>query len=62
MEMEWIKVEDKLPEDNNDVFMCSSFTDEYYTGWYDGEKWVIKYDYNDESGLITHWMPIPERR
>ncbi len=60
MANEWVKVGDKLPENNNDVLVYSLYTDEYYAGWYDGAKWVIRYDYNNEAGNITHWMPIPK--
>ena len=65
--MEWISVEDRLPEQGESVlFTCrvdSDFTDielGEWTGKYsDGGALVM--DYGDETDWYpcTHWMPLP---
>jgi len=61
---EWISVEDRLPEiaewSGNRVLV---YTEEgsIHTGRYEGEvagDWVDLYN---DSGEITHWMPLPEK-
>ena len=56
--MEWIKVSDELPEENQGVIT------------YDGAVWSAMYAVNefwtiDQNGLaivdvVTHWMPMPK--
>lgn len=62
---EWISVEDRLPEEAQEV-LCFRGTDigalmDVYT--YIGDnKWEDSYEnwnYGDLEG-ITHWMPLPE--
>lgn len=67
MEMNWIDVNDKLPEDENPVIAT------LYCGW-QNKRYVtmLNYDcdmkewYDDEYGSlhesdkVTHWMPFPK--
>jgi len=51
--MEWISVEDELPEDHN-AYLCTGEDIEMEIVWFDPED-----GWRDEYG-ITHWMPLPE--
>jgi len=59
----WISVKDRLPEKadwRGDLVLV--YTEEGYihTGLYEGEladEWPYKFN---DSGYITHWMPLPE--
>ena len=60
--MEWISVEDKLPENRKYVLFWDGkdvyFGSRHYTS--DGFKW---FGHNDESineVFISHWMPLPK--
>jgi len=60
---EWISVEDKLPaiaEWSGDKVLVYTEEGNICTGMYEGEpdtSWPDKYE---DSGYITHWMPLPE--
>jgi hypothetical protein len=72
---EWIKVEDRLPEDQIGVIVVRSPTKEQLS-MEDGYSPIIMsaidsvagswYDFNDGEDIdtryfnITHWMPLPE--
>ena len=61
--MEWIKVEDRLPGKgtwSGDRVLV--YTEEGYThtGFYEGEEAGEWWDKFNDSGLITHWMPLPD--
>ena len=64
--MEWISVEDRLPEDGEWVLMfCVEFSgvDKYRAGFYhgdnDGLSWLSA---ANAFGFptVTHWMPLPD--
>ena len=62
--MEWIKIEDRFPEEDKEVLVCywESMADSFCVG--------IGYYYTDEwegwkvnfapLQIVTHWMPLPE--
>lgn len=66
---DWIKVTDRLPENDDDVLVCFHY---YDVGWHDcttvgyceyvnnkeirRREWMI--DWDDADMVITHWMPI----
>lgn len=52
----WISVEDRLPEDDQDVLICVR-GQTIDTGYYYHEYWVA---YACMSSDVTHWMPLPE--
>ena len=55
---QWIDVNDRLPEDSEDVLICSQWGT-IDIGWYCKGEWVsehITYDYDN----IIAWMPLPE--
>lgn len=53
---EWIKVSDKLPEENKDVLVYDSEVG-ICIAWLDDEDWyALGLNYVD----VTHWMPLPE--
>lgn len=70
---EWISVDDRLPPYNHDVLvyrpnMAMKIMVDSYNGYYgeDDNEWYegwAKYG-NDIHGkpIITHWMPLPNRR
>lgn len=54
----WISVEERLPENDDDVLIITEFGTSM--GYYDiyRDYWL---DYvNSESNIVTHWMPLPE--
>ena len=61
--MEWISVNDKLPEKNGDVLVCTE--DDYvcsasYSN-YGKPTFLIDSIYGgDELDDVTHWMPLPD--
>lgn len=58
--MEWISVDDKLPEVFKTVICVSeeNYISVDYLEYYPRPPHVKWYDV--EGGLITHWMPLPE--
>lgn len=54
----WRKVEDELPDNNNEVLMYSGDYG-YLIGWYDtiDKKWECAYNISDD---ITNWMPLSD--
>lgn len=59
--MEWIKVEDRLPENGVEVLAC------FYNNVQTMPCWVDRYgDWFQVNRIlpitnkITHWMPLPE--
>ena len=58
---EWISVDDRLPEKNQDVLCCTSDKDDQpfigyrdqYCGYWCKGRWAYTW------GKITHWMPLP---
>lgn len=72
--MEWISVNDRLPESNGQYFVCcndegcSSGEGIWYekdvvvcAEYYDGTwTWYEGTQEYDLYGIVTHWMPLPE--
>ena len=67
--MEWVKVEDRLPKDENNNIYCLVY--DTYSGiivrpynqahnCWDGEDADDHYT-EAVGGTITHWQPLPER-
>jgi hypothetical protein len=56
----WIPVEERLPKENQSVFICNARHD-YGTALYQGGEWFITREYVAIN--VTHWMPIvPPRK
>ena len=59
--MEWIKVTDRLPENDDDVLVCYKTPDEGYIqtiAWpCKNLQWISILGFNINP---THWMPLPE--
>ena len=55
---EWIRVEDRLPEDSNDVLV---YGDEVVSVGYKNRftQSLTSYEFKDKQH-ITHWMPLPD--
>jgi len=69
--IEWISVNDDLPEDTEDVLIVEDFgfMVEVFVGWREDGEWLsLSFVEDDDGGnaqlhpteLITHWMPLPE--
>lgn len=60
-EGKWIRCEDMLPSDNNDVLVVvmDNGDSEIRIGFCNSDRW---YSYTDDDKLanVTHWMPLPE--
>ena len=56
----WIRVKDRLPENDNPVLTWESQGFAYVDNYRKEEKWR-KWQIGDcYGGIITHWMPLPE--
>ena len=59
--MEWIKVEDRLPEDYQVVIICMTLPfnkTKVTSDEYNGSYWVYAELIMHEK--VTHWMSLPE--
>lgn len=61
--MEWISVEDRLPDDESG-YQVLVFANDIVSSWrqflnHDGKRWVDKGGY-DFIPIVTHWMQLPE--
>ena len=56
--MEWIKVEDRLPEAGVNVFIYES-DGMMEIGEYNVDHWIESIEYRLRYD-VTHWMPLPE--
>ena len=57
----WVSVEDRLPETNKLILICTNNFDEetrYSCGAFDGSNWWHKNEYC-ASWTPTHWVPLP---
>lgn len=53
-EREWISVDDRLPENDDDVLVCLR-DEEIKVDWYDNQRqYWMRCDTQ-----VTHWMPLP---
>lgn len=66
--MEWISVEDQLPEAYEGVIFAFRFHGQMVTtyGLWNGSRWIDTSapDYENDPPIdpsdVTHWMPLPE--
>ena len=54
---EWISVEDRLPEKDEIVIICTN-ENFIYAGELIGDTWFL--DNDSWTATVTHWMPLPE--
>ena len=70
--MEWISVNDRLPEQHKEVLISIEYGD-VIQAYYSDNRWYISRDVRDnatdcyanvarliEGSNVTHWMPLPE--
>ena len=63
--LEWISVEDRLPNDDEAVLMCEMGRKGLpLIGWYEVEDVIpgfyIANSFQDARVHVTHWIPIPK--
>lgn len=70
--MEWIKVEDKLPEIGVHVLVCTEYYDrkgnrltEIFVGYMNEEEELVQFPDDWTGGdafneVVSHWHPLPE--
>lgn len=56
--MEWISVDERLPEKDTKVLVCHSYG--ATTGMFDGEFWHSIVQPKKNLTTVTHWLEIPE--
>ena len=61
---EWVSVEERLPNSQEDVLVVAFWHERWQTmvGWHSdmGRKWRIITPHGErEPGGVTHWMPLP---
>ena len=54
---EWISVDDRLPEKDEIVIICTD-KNFIYAGELIGDTWFL--DNDSWTATVTHWMPLPE--
>lgn len=63
--MEWIDVNDRLPDSMIDVLIFDHFRNDMIVGWFNtkDKRWVsglsAPEDYFEIQVEPTHWMPLP---
>lgn len=59
--MDWISVEDRLPEDSDWLEVIVNAGDCVTCCWYnpDDDEWLLDPE-RVFDGEVTHWMPLPE--
>ena len=53
---EWISVDDRLPDDDEVVIICTD-KNFVYAGELIGDTWFL--DNDSWTATVTHWMPTP---
>ena len=56
---EWVSVEERRPQTENDVFALLACGD-CAVVWYTGSVWRVRWDGSRLDREPTHWMPLPE--
>ena len=54
---EWISVDDRLPEKDEIVIICTD-KNFIYAGELIGDTWFL--DNDSWTATVTHWMPLPQ--
>ena len=54
---EWISVNDRLPEEDETVIICTD-KNFIYAGELIGDTWFL--DNDSWTATVTHWMPLPQ--
>ena len=54
---EWISVNDRLPDDDEVVIICTD-KNFVYAGELIGDTWFL--DNDSWTATVTHWMPLPQ--
>ena len=54
---EWIPVDDRLPDDDEVVIICTD-KNFVYAGELIGDTWFL--DNDSWTATVTHWMPLPK--
>ena len=54
----WISVEDRLPEDDENVMILSNERITF-VGFYKNGQWISYSLYAIYGNVVTHWMPLP---
>lgn len=54
----WISVEERLPEDDDDVLIFSNER-VIFVGCYKNGQWISYSLYAIYGNVVTHWMPLP---
>ena len=56
--MKWIRVEEKTPEDQEEVLVCTRSKNgnrNIDKGYWNGDRFVHR-----GTAKVTHWMPLPD--
>jgi len=55
--MNWISIEERLPEAHQDVLLWTAGQQEVRLGWRaDSDAWAT---WNEAFADVSHWMPLP---
>jgi hypothetical protein len=60
MSTAWVRVQDRLPDDDSTVLIAIKDASEpVWMGWHDVDGWQ-SVDALQLGGAVTHWRPLPE--
>lgn len=62
MGLEWVAVQDKFPEDMQDILLHDEVEGEFIGYYFSSRKMFIRYTDGLTFENVTHWMPLPALR
>ena len=69
--MNWIRVEDRLPENKDEVLVWEKWSTIPFIGYWNGRDWFVDHTFANVTGwdggiedrieqkYISHWQPLP---
>ena len=58
MKLEWVAIQDKFPEDMEDILVYDELEGEFLGYYFSSTKMFIRYADGSTFENVTHWMPL----
>ncbi len=59
--MNWISVKDRLPDNHQEVMICTESGIRVEIFYSDAEQFLDSHCYETLLKYVTHWMPLPDK-